>query len=244
MTTSGITNIEMNRATIVAAALRKIGAIALGQTPAATEITNATEALNNLVAEFQTLGMPLWSEKQLVIPMIASQRQYIIGVGLAVNSAFPLKVLQAWTLDNAGGSRQELFPNSIDVYNRLPQNTASTGFPSQYMYQPKINFGELNLWPTPDATTVSSKTLTIQYIAPFDVFNADANTPYFPREWNNALVYGLAALLAPEYGVPLNDRGFLNKEAIEHREMALDFGLEYASITFAPMENWSYGHTR
>lgn len=244
MTTSGITIIEMTTTTIVAAALRKIGAIALGQTPTAIETTNATEALNNLVGEFQTLGMPLWAEKNLVVPMVAGQSQYIIGVGLVVNSAFPLKVLQAWTVDKSGGSKQQLYPNSIDVFNRLPQNTSSSGYPSQYMYQPKINFGELNLWPTPDATTVANKTLTINYIAPFEGFSFISSTPYFPREWNNALVYGLAALLAPEYGVPLNDRGFLNKEAMEHREMALDFGLENASITFAPMENWSNGHTR
>ena len=54
MTTSGQTIIEMNRDSLCAAALRKIGAIALGQTPSATEVTNASEALNNLVAEYQT----------------------------------------------------------------------------------------------------------------------------------------------------------------------------------------------
>ena len=150
MTTSGTTIIEMSRDTIVAAALRKIGALALGQAASATETTNASEALNNLVFEFQTLGMPLWARKKYTIPMVAGQFQYLIGVGQANNTPFPLKVLEAWTVPTAGGSIQELWPNAIDVYNRLPTGT-TTGIPSQFMYQPRINVGEFNVWPAPDA---------------------------------------------------------------------------------------------
>lgn len=234
MTTSGQTIIEMNRDSIINAALRKLSALALGQTASSLEITIGLEALNNLVAEYQTLGMPLWSRKTYVVPMIASQTQYTIGVGLSVNTPFPLKVLQAWTVDSVGGSKQELWPNAIDNFNRLPTNLQAIGNPSQYTYQPFINYGVLSLWPAPDSSTVSNKTLTISYTAPFEGFVSSADTPYFPREWNNALIYGLADLLAPEYGIPLNDRGMLKKEADAHRDLALDFGLENASITFQP----------
>lgn len=241
MTTSGSTLLEMNRDSIIRASLRKVGALALGQTPIAEETTNCLEALNNLVAEFQTLGMPLWSRKNADIPMIAGQRQYVLGVGMAVNMAFPLKVIQGWVVDNTGGSKQELTSNAIDNYNRLPIDSDLGGSPSQYMYQPRINYGELNIWPKPDATTASSKTLTISYMAPFEVFDLADNTPYFPREWNNAIIYGLAVLIAPEYGVPLNDRGMLAKEADMHKDLALDFGLENASLTFQPEADWSNG---
>lgn len=239
MTTSGTTIIEMNTDSIINAALRKIGAIALGQTGSAQEITNGTEALNNLVAEFQTLGMPLWARATYTVPMVASQSSYTLGVGQAINTAFPLKILQAWTTPTAGGSIQELWPNAIDVFNRLPAGSGVSGIPSQYNYQPKINLGVLRIWPAPDATTVSSRSLIISYMAPFEGFISAADTPYFPREWNNALIYGVADLLAPEYGVPLNDRGMFRKEAEAHREMALDFGLENTSFTIQPAENWT-----
>ena len=139
MTTSGQTIIEMNRDSICAAAARKIGVIALGQTLSATELTNATEALNNLVAELQTLGMPLWARKSYLVPMTATST-YNIGVGMTVNTPFPLKILQAWTTPIGGGSIQELWPNAIDNFNRLP-TTPNTGIPSQYTYQPFINYG-------------------------------------------------------------------------------------------------------
>lgn len=232
MTTSGTTVIEMSRDSICAAALRKIGAIALGQTASTTEITNASEALNNLVAEFQTLGMPLWARKDSSITMTATST-YTIGVGQTTNIPFPLKILQAWTVPTAGGSVQELWPNAIDVFNRLPTSGA-TGIPSQYSYQPFINYGVLRVWPVPDSTAIADRTLHISYLYPFEGFTAAADTPYFPREWNNALIYGLADLLAPEYGVPPEDRMTLKKEAKEHRELALDFGMENASLTFSP----------
>jgi hypothetical protein len=243
MTTSGQTIIEMNRDSICAAALRKIGAIALGQTPSATEVTNASEALNNLVAEFQTLGMPLWARKDSTVTMVADTTSYTLGVGQTVDIPFPLKILQAWTVPSSGGAIQELWPNSIDTFNRLPTSNAS-GTPSQYNYQPFINYGTLRLWPKPDATTVANRTLHISYMYPFEGFTGASNTPYFPREWNNALIYGLTDLLAPEYGVPLNDRGMFKREAKDHLETALDFGMENASLTFSPQESYRNANSR
>lgn len=240
MTTSGTTTTQMSRDTIVKAAMRKIGALAQGQAPTTEDYTNGTEALNNLVAEFQTLGMPLWAKKELNITLVVSQRSYTIGVGQAINTAYPLKVLQAWTALTSGtGSRQQLEERSIYDYNILPTDTTSLGSPSSYEYQPFINYGVLKVWPAPDTSSATLKTLTISYMSPFEDFVSSADTPYFPKEWNNALVYGLASLLAPEWGVPIQDRGMLLKEAELHKDTALDFGLEQASMFLQPTENWN-----
>lgn len=220
---------------IIAAALRKVGALSLGQVPSTEEYTYGRQALNNLVAQFQTMGMPVWSKKTTVVPMVAGQTSYTIGIGQTNNFAFPLKILEAWTEPiTTGGGRQPLVPLALYDFNLLPLTTANTGTPSQYTYQPKINLGVLSLWVTPDASCVATRTLSIHYQAPFEVFASSADTPYFPREWNNALIYGTAELLAPEYGLPLNDRSQLEKLAFRHLTTALDFGLEEASITFAP----------
>lgn len=234
MATSGTTIIEMNRDSIIKAAMRKIAALAKGQVPDTEDLANGTEALNNLVMEFQTMGMPLWAETFTTIPMTAGVGTYNIGVGQTVNIAFPLKVIEAWTSINTGGSKQILNPMSLYDFNLLPTTSGTVSVPSQYTYHPKINFGTLHIWPAPDTTTVSQRTLTIRYASAFQGFVSASDTPYFPQEWNNALIYGLAALLAPEYGVPLNDRGMLEKEAQKHLDNALDFGYENASIQFQP----------
>jgi hypothetical protein len=232
MNTSGVTTTQMDRDAIVAADMRACGDLAKGQTPSPEDLADFGEMLNNLVAELQTKGMPLWSKITATVALTASQQTYTIGVGQAINQAFPLKVLQAW-LDNAsGGSKQILYPNAIYDFNMLP--SGSSGTPSQYTYQPLINYGRLSLWPTPDATTVANKTLYISYMAPFEDFQSASDTPYFPREWNNTLIFGLAWLIAPSCGVPLNDQGNLLKRYETHLANALDFGLEEAPVTFAP----------
>lgn len=224
MTTSGITTTQMNRDSIIAAAMRKCAALAKGQSPDSEDLLNNNEALNNLVAEFMTLGMPLWAKLSYTVPIVAGTASYTLS------APFPLKIIQAWMA--TGTTRQPMMETADNDYNMLPDG--ASGVPNQYTYTPYINYGTFKVWPVPEATTVADYTLTIRYFAPFDTFSAATDTPYFPREWNNALIYGLAALIAPEYGVPLQDRGMLEKQAARHLEIALDAGNEQASVTFMP----------
>jgi hypothetical protein len=226
MATSGVTTTELNRDSIISSALRKLG-WAKGQTPDATDLADATEALNNLVAEFMTMGMPLWSLTSYDLPLVDGTSSYTL------TNPFPLKVVQAY-ISLSATSKQDVNPTPTYDFNILP--AGASGIPSQFTYLPNINYGTFRVWPEPDATAAAG-TFTIWYYAPFDTFVSATNTPYFPREWNNALVYGLAALLAPEYGVPLNDRGELEKKADKHLQIALDFGAENASLYFQPHNN-------
>lgn len=233
MTTSGVTTTELNRDSIISAAMRKCQVLAKGQTPDAEDLSNGTSALNNLVAQLMTMGMPLWAENSYTVPLVAGQASYTIGVGQSVNTPFPLRVIQAWYIPSGGTSRQDIFPTANYDMNKLPDG--SSGTPSQYSYQPKINYGILTIWPKPD-TTATAGAFTIRYVSPFETFSGATDTPYFPREWNNALIYGLAALLAPEYGVPLQDRAQLEKQAQMHLDIALDSGDEPTSIYLSPAD--------
>jgi hypothetical protein len=227
MSTSGVTITEMNSSSIVAAAMRKI-VLAKGQAPDAEDLVNGKEALNNLVAELMTLGMPLWALRTTTITMVADQSSYTL-----VNP-FPLRIQQAWSTISDGTSKQELNPTANYDFNLLPTATVTSGVPSQFTYQPNINYGTLQIWPAPSTAVVADRTLYIRYLAPFDQFVNANDTPFFPREWNNTLIYGLAHLLAPEFGVPLNDRGMLEKQYDKHLEVALGSTPEQASIYFQP----------
>jgi hypothetical protein len=111
-------------------------------------------------------------------------------------------------------------------------NTESTGVPTSYTYQPKINLGVLSLWPLPDSTSATAYTLQLTYQRPFEGFSAAGETPDFPQEWQNALIYNLAVSLAPEFGVPLEDRKLLMQEAEKHLNNALQGSAEEASFYF------------
>jgi hypothetical protein len=92
----------------------------------------------------------------------------------------------------------------------------------------------LSLWPLPTSTEVSAYTLQLTYQRPFEGFTAAGETTDFPQEWQNALIYNLAAELAPEYGVPLEDRKMLHGMAEKHLNTALQAGVEEASFYFMP----------
>jgi hypothetical protein len=48
------------------------------------------------------------------------------------------------------------------------------------------------------------------------------------------MIYGLADRLAPEYGVPLQDRQLLTQQAERFHQTALSFGMEEGSMFFQP----------
>jgi hypothetical protein len=230
MTTSNQTIFELNRDQIISAALRKLLVLGDDQVATATQLANGTQALNAIVATFQSLGMPLWKRTELPITMVAGQRDYTIGMGRTIAVPFPLHVHEAALNLPGSGSPIDVTVKPRADFNMLP--STSNGIPVNATYQPFTNYGVFSVWPTPDSTTATGTTITITYQAPFQYFIGSTDTPDFPQEWANALIYALAVSLAPENGVPLMDRTQLIKEADRHLMVVLANGGEDGSIYF------------
>ncbi len=245
MTTSASNNYNNTRTQIITRALRIVNAIGQGETPDTDALTDAVPALNDLLAEWNTDGMPQWNLKTYTCtPFVAGTATYSIGTGLTWNFPAPLKILQAYihnTLTDADS------PISIIDRQRylLLGNKTSQGQPNQLFYQvPRAiqatgeSFGEITLFPVPDAITVSNCELVILAQKPFDDFDAAGDTLDFPPYWINALVWGLAAALAYEYGIGLAERSMIAKKADKHKEAALSFGTEEGSMYLMPEPRW------
>lgn len=231
MTTSSVTTYQIDRDDIITAALRKLGVIAAGQSPSTDNITDGAMALNMLIAKYRSIGMPLWARKTYSFSPTLNTATYQIGLGKTLNTAYPLHILQAYRQDSGSTTKinMQVIPNFN--YNLYP--TSSGGNPIQLTYQPLINYGEISVWPTPDATATSS-TITIIYQAPFEYFNSATDTMAFPEEWYLPVVYNLAVLLAPEWGIPLADRQQLMKEANFYLEEVKSMGYEDGSLFLQP----------
>jgi len=231
MTTSNQTIGELTRDSIIAAALRKIG-FAKGQTPDSFDLADAQVSLNAMLMSFQADGMPLWKLSKYTLTMTANTATYTIGVGQTINIPYALKLHQVLRVPTAASTPIPLEQKSIYDYNRLPTN--NTGTPVSYAYTPYTNYGVLRIWPAPATTDVAQFTLDLWYQKPFDLFTTGTETIDFPQYWQEAVIYGLAVRLAPEYGVPLNDRQILQKEASFFYDKALSFGNEDASLFIQP----------
>ncbi|CAB4132812.1 hypothetical protein UFOVP249_41 [uncultured Caudovirales phage] len=233
MSTSGTTTWQLNRDAVITAALRKLGVLSGGGSAETYQITAAAEALNAMIKGFYADGMPVWAIKSYNFTPVANIPLYQIGVGKTLNTDMPLKILQAWRNQSTSVSNIPMNIYTNYNYDLLPLSNAQ-GVPINLYYQPLSTYGEINLWPKPQDSTY---TITIRYQRPFEDMNAATDDFDFPSYWTEAMIYGLASRLAPEYGLPLQDRQAMKAEAEYFHQNALQFGVEEGSLFFQP--DWS-----
>ena len=228
MPTSGSTDWALTRDQIISSALRKLGVLASGQSPTTNQVNDASMALNGLVKALQADGMPLWKITTHTFATVADTSSYTIGVGQTLNVPAPLKVIKATY--NRDGSHE--VPMNIETrYDFFNMPGTSEGTPVTLHYQPLRNTGIIRLWPIPqDALT----NITIHYQTMYEDFDGASDDADFPSYWHTAIIYNLAWLLAPEYGIPPSDRNILSKEAMYWKEQALSFGSEEGSLYISP----------
>lgn len=236
MATSGVTTNQLTRNQFIEAALRKLGVVALDQTPSSTEYTNGTLALNALIGEFRTKGLQIWQRTTYTMSLTNGTSSYLIGSGQTLNTPYPLHLLQVVRADANQGTRIPVDVIADYNFNLLPTN--SSGVPIQVTYQPRVNVGTVKVWPTPDSYAETNVTLTLTYLRPIEYFSASTDTADFPEEWVSAIIYNLAVRMAPEYGIPLPDRQLLIKEAEMYLKTAEDNSFEDASFFLQPERRW------
>jgi hypothetical protein len=224
MSTSGVTSWELNRNQIITAAYRKIGIPGEDNSLSTSQINDGAEALNAVIALAVTDGMPLW--KRTISVQTPSTTNQVYTLNDAV------KIAQVY-LQDSGGTRYALQNKSLYDFNGLP--TSSIGVPVHWTWQPSIQGGTVSIWPlTSDTSTVATKTIRVVYQKEFDGFTSSTETLDFPAFWTLAITYKLACLLAPEHGVPLNDRTKLEQEAKGFWDKASEYGDEDGSLFIQP----------
>ena len=232
MPTSGSTDFSTDRNKLIEGALRIIGVTAQGEVPTATMYTEAADALNMLVKMWQADGMPLWAMKEYSLPIVSGTASYRMGLGQSIDIAKPLRIVQAYFHNASSNSDIPMTLLTREEYNRLGNKT-TTGQPIQYWYDPQNLYGDITFFPVPNDTAASSGNyVKIVYQRPFEDFDASSDMPDFPQEWFQALKFGLAEVLAPEYGYPLEQYGHLRKVAKDYKDAALSMGLEEGSFEF------------
>lgn len=230
MTTSNATTFNLTSDQLVAAGLRKIAVLGDGQSPSVTQLANGTQALNVMLKALMAKGMPLWVMSEYDVPLTTSKAYTLTA---ATNIPAPLKVTQAILVDNAGITSTPMNVTSHYDYNLLTLSS-STGVPTNYWYEPLNQTGVLHVWPSPDTYSIANRVVRIVYQRPFKDMVTGTDTLDFPQFWLEAVIYGLAYRLCPEYGIPLYDRQLAQKEAEYFLNEALSFGTEDGSLYLQP----------
>lgn len=225
MTTSGSYDFSVSRDNLITGALRLCGVIAQGETPTASQISEGAEALNYMVKALEAEGMPLWAITTTTITPVAGQSSYVISTPKL------LKPIQAWNRQNTSNVDIPMRLISRQEYNVLG-NKSTTGNPIQMYFQPNRDDTTVYLFPTPDSTSAGSNTIYLVAQRPFQDFDSASDTPDFPQEWYEAVLYGLAQRLAGLYNIDVETRKMIAAEAGAFKQIALSFGTEEASLFF------------
>jgi hypothetical protein len=231
---------NVTRDQVIQLALRKLGVLEIGSTPDPETIANASLALNLFIKQMATQGLKIWKVNELALPLTAGKTTYTIGpVTVApttdLDTAKPLKVIQAWIRNISvtpyiDTPIQLLSKQEYDVLG----SKYSTGVGNSLYANVRRDTTELNLYLTPDSFTATNYVLYFVCQQPMDDINTGSQTPDFPTEWMNTLVWNLADQLAIEYSVPVNHRQEISARAASYKSQLTDWDVEVTSTFFMP----------
>lgn len=227
MATSGTYSFMMVRDDLIGAAARLTGRFDPYDAIPPTDIANIAQALNILVKELVTEGLPLWKVETLPVPMIAGQAVY--NLSTLSNSTLPLRILQAFLRDSAGNDVEIMIESRYD-YNRLGQKT-SQSVPNQGYYDPQLAGGTLTLYNVPQDST---RTLYVVMQYQCQDFNSSTDNPDFPQEAYRMLKWCLADEIAVEYNTPPAKRGEIAGRALTLRKDFFEKQQEQVSVFITP----------
>lgn len=233
--TTATTSYTITRDQVISSALRKLGVLDLGGTVDSDTLSNASLALNIMIKMWATDGLKLWTIDELTLPLVASQKSYVIGPGGDLVTHKPLKLIQAWLRNTAVTPNVDI-PMQIfskERYNILGSKS-STGVANSVFLDPRATTSTLYVYLTPDTATATNYALHLVVQRMMSDITAGSDIPDFPAEWMQALVWNLADQLAIEYSVPMNHRQEISTKADKYREQMTGFDVEYTSTFFVP----------
>ena len=206
--TSGTDTFSANRDMIVRRALRMVGAYTSTDLPRPEQMSDAVAVLNTMLKAWSTEGF-LWLRQFADLTLVAGQNNYTIGPNADVDIDRPTHVFNCNRKSSSGNEIPMISLTRTD-WMAIPNKT-SNGVPVQFYYDPQTVTGVLYVWPTPQTGTTD--TLVLDVDRQLDIMADSLNDFDFPPQWLECITYSLAARIAPEYGLPLSERGLLEQEA-------------------------------
>jgi hypothetical protein len=203
---------------LIKTAMKELGALAIGQTPSASEQDEGLSVLNAMVDTWNTERLTV---HQIAIADYALQNDvqaYTIGSGGDFSATRPTKIEDAAILvgDAGGTPSQDKVRIAIDIVDsrqwvRIRQQRAKSTFPEAVYPDYASPLCKLRFWPIPNFTGTPPRVelQTWNVIAAFDA----TTTVTLPEGFVRAIELNLAIQLASQYGRPLTED--LRRNAIE-----------------------------
>ncbi|MFH2076316.1 MAG: hypothetical protein ABIJ57_13385 [Pseudomonadota bacterium] len=197
--------------TLIKAALRSIGVIATGEAPTTDEYADSLESLKFMLRHWQARNMRIYYTKQDTLALTGAA-SYTIGSGGDCNTVRPASIRGAYVRDSNSFDHPVKIIDE-DKYRSLRLKNIS-GTVEYIWYSPEYPLGKIYTFPT------GGSALYIDSLKPLTEPGAITSDVGFPPEYDEAVKWGLAVRLGPEFGRPLSaEIVALAKTALDDIEM-------------------------
>lgn len=232
-------SVSNNAYGIIADAMSDAGLLQEGSRPNSDQLATNMRRLNDIVNLWQTQGLKLFLQEDVVVPLTVGQTKYVLGpTGPAVVMPRPPRILQGFILTANTNVRRPLVLISRDEWERLSQITGNNGTINSFFVDKQAYETNLNLWPPPDSVEVLN---TASFLMQVQVTNPIALTDQtsFPQEWRIALRWGLADDICTGQPSEIMNRCSVN--AKKYRDALEDWDVEDAA-TYFKIDSRFYNH--
>lgn len=196
----------ITRTELIKRSFRGIGV----KNPTTRDLSDAVGLLNAVLKELDSEGRWLWAISNTItaLTLVASTRSYSVGTaptGIASN----IMALETFELvQGTSYTPLRIIEKTEALTTTLREGV---GTPSLVYLEkaPVMTNQKIHIFQTPGAGYTAQYTYRRRL---YDFDNASDN-PDFPQEWEQKLVKILRSELAPEYGIPLDERSLLMMEA-------------------------------
>jgi len=188
--------------TLIKAAFRKIGVLSSGESPETDRLDESLKALQSMLRSWAQNHILIFASSEESFVLTAGKTSYTWGIGGDINTIRPYQILSAFIRDS-NGTDIPVRIISEGEYGRISSKT-SIGRPTLLFYHPDYPFGKIYVYSTPNTV----ETMLFKTLKPFtetSSFSSVNDTLSFPPNYEEALIYGLAIRIAPEYGVRMSN---------------------------------------
>lgn len=229
MATSGSTDFSLDVGEMLQATLELVGATPLGDPAGANDLAKAREQANLMLKTWSASDDPkLWLLTEGTQALSTDTASYTLSAARKVLSV--RRRTSSIDTPLRDWSRQEYFDQP---------NKTSSGFPTNYYFDPQRATKTLYVWPVPDATIAASTTLQYTYLRVIEDLDSFSDDFDVPQEWLEPIQYSLAARLIIPFRMHLTDPA--GAALIQQRAEALyaqlsSYDEEPASVFFQPAQ--------
>lgn len=203
---------QLTRNEIIETAFSKIGVLATGEVLAGEQLTQGAKALDLIVKELQNEHIFLWTEDFVTYPVTANQNY------IELNPEKPIEFIREgyWKRQSTNYELQ-VTQLSKDVWYKedsLYYKPDKTGEPDYFYFDTVQN--KIFFTPIPNEDSFFSCVVVTRA----KDWEVSSDKGEFPARWQLALIYLLAAMLADDYKIPLQERQLLASTARDYVDRA------------------------